>query len=282
MNGIFDPETGLLSWRFISLDPTTLTPTQDAGAGFLPPNVSPTEGEGTVSFDAMPLASDADGTVISNGARIVFDANAPIDTPVWSNRLDLSPPTSAVTGLTPTQNSLSFLVSWSGTDAYSGIGDYSVYVSDNGGPYSAWQSHVTTTSATYTGTGGHSYAFYSIARDQVGNVEAAPQSPDAATTVTVGVADAQDLPRHLALRMSGGHPSRNAIRVELALPRKAMGQIDVLDIAGRLVRSRDLSSLEGGRYSLTLANGGDLAPGLYLIRAWQGSEQVTLKAVYLR
>ncbi len=74
-------------------------------------------------------------------------------------------------------------VAWSGTDVGSGIQYYSIYVSDSGAAYTAWQTNVTTTSATYTGTVGHTYGFYSIATDNVNNLESAKTSAD--TTVQV-------------------------------------------------------------------------------------------------
>jgi hypothetical protein len=39
----------------------------------------------------------ATGTDIQNKARIVFDANPPIDTPSWMNTLDATEPASQVT-----------------------------------------------------------------------------------------------------------------------------------------------------------------------------------------
>jgi hypothetical protein len=72
-------------------------------------------------------------------------------------------------------------VSWSGTDGAgsSGVAAYDVYVSTDAGPYALWQEHATATQATFSGAHGHSYAFYSVASDGVGHIEAAPPSADA-------------------------------------------------------------------------------------------------------
>jgi hypothetical protein len=77
-------------------------------------------------------------------------------------------------------------VNWSGTDdaGGSGVRSYDIYVSDNGGAYTLWQSDTSATSASYTGTIGDTYSFYSVATDNVGNVEATPTSAEASTTVT--------------------------------------------------------------------------------------------------
>jgi hypothetical protein len=79
-------------------------------------------------------------------------------------------------------------VSWSGTDADSGINSYTIYVSDNGSAFTPWETATTDTSDTYTGTAGHTYGFYSIATDNAGNVEAAKSTAEATTEVTAPVA----------------------------------------------------------------------------------------------
>jgi hypothetical protein len=76
-------------------------------------------------------------------------------------------------------------VSWSGSDSDGpGIAGYDVYVSDDGGPFTLWQSDTTATSATYTGQTGHTYAFYSVATDNLGLVQPTSGSAQATTTVT--------------------------------------------------------------------------------------------------
>ncbi|NJM39785.1 MAG: hypothetical protein HC853_02935 [Anaerolineae bacterium] len=72
-----------------SLDPTTMQPTTDALAGFLPPNANGFEGQGYVFFSIKPKAGLPLGTLINNTATIVFDDNAPIKTPTWTNVLGL-------------------------------------------------------------------------------------------------------------------------------------------------------------------------------------------------
>jgi hypothetical protein len=175
-------ETGLVTWKFTSLDPASGLPTDDPLAGFLPPNIHPPDGEGSVFFTAMPKPSLLTGSELSNRASIVFDSNAAIQTPVWRNTLDISAPASEVREVAAAPCSASLNVQWSGTDAGSGIRSYTVHVSDNGGPFTVWQSDTAATSATYAGQLGHTYAFYSVAQDAVGNVESPPLGPDATIT----------------------------------------------------------------------------------------------------
>jgi hypothetical protein len=55
-----------------------------------------------------------------------------------------------------------------------GIASYDVYVSDDGGPFTIWQSATAATSANFTGRPGHRYAFYSVATDPLGFVQPTP------------------------------------------------------------------------------------------------------------
>jgi len=179
-----NPNTGLLTWRFASIDPTTGNPPEDPLVGFLPPNVNPPEGDGSVLFTVMPKKGVATGTEIRNKARIIFDANEPIDTPEWFNTIDNSKPTSNVLPLTASQCATDLQVQWAGTDEGSGIANYTIAVSDNGGSFTVWQQNTKATSGMYTGQFGHTYAFYSVAQDKTGNLEDAPTNPDATVTLT--------------------------------------------------------------------------------------------------
>ena len=75
-------------------------------------------------------------------------------------------------------------VNWAGNDdaGGSGIASYDVYVSDNGAA-STLRDHTTDASATYTGVNGHTYAFFSVARDHVGNTQALPATGPTSTVV---------------------------------------------------------------------------------------------------
>jgi len=179
INATLNTTTGLLTWTFQSLDPATNQPPADPLAGFLPPGA-----EGSVFFTVLPKSSIKTGTVIQNTATVVFDANPPINTPTWFNTIDNTKPTSHVNTLPATESTTSFTVSWAGSDDGAGVQDFTVYVSDNGGSFSPWQTNTPATSATFNGTVGHTYRFYSISRDLVGNVEAAKTTPEATTTVT--------------------------------------------------------------------------------------------------
>jgi len=183
INAKLDRITGMATWTFLSIDPSTGEVTVDPQAGFLPPNATPPAGEGSVTFMVLPQAALATGTVIANQAQVVFDANAPILTPIWTNTIDTSAPATHVLALGATQSSTSFPVQWTGTDAGSGIQTFSVYVSDNGGAFAKWFDSTAMSSAVYTGQIGHTYGFFSVGKDLVGNTEALKTAADTTTRV---------------------------------------------------------------------------------------------------
>jgi RHS repeat-associated protein len=176
-------QTGQLTWTFNSIDPATGLPPADPLDGFLPVDDSTGRGQGFVTYTIKPKPSDATGTALAAQATVVFDTNSPLNTNAVTNIIDAGPPTSSVAALPAAEISTSFIVSWSGTDDVggSGIANYDVFVSDNGGPFTAFQTATTATSATFTGQNGHAYGFYSLATDNLGHRQATPTAAQATT-----------------------------------------------------------------------------------------------------
>jgi PKD repeat protein len=155
---------------------------------------------GYIGCAIRPKADLPTGTVIKNVALIQFDFGEIIATnqvdphdPAQGtdpakeclNTIDAGIPTSSVAPLPAETNTTQFVVSWCGQDDVggSGIASYDIFLSDNGAAYTLWKDHIADTSATFQGVNGHTYAFYSIAEDNVGHEESAPTIPDAQTTV---------------------------------------------------------------------------------------------------
>jgi hypothetical protein len=135
---------------------------------------------------SLPCASTTPtNTVLSNQATIAFDNNAPISTNVWSNVVDRTPPSTHVSPLASVEPEQTFTVNWTGPDVGSGVKSFTIYVSDNGGPFTVFQSDTTATSGSFTGQTGHSYGFYSVAQDLVHNFEASKAAAEATTQVGV-------------------------------------------------------------------------------------------------
>jgi RHS repeat-associated protein len=182
-----DVAKGQIFWTLTTIDPNTGAPPADPLLGFLPPNNDNGAGDGFVQYSVRADRDAPTGTRIDAEATIVFDTEAPIDTPAIFHTLDVNGPASQVlaeAGAAVNVDTPEFLVRWSGSDTGSALAGYTVYVSDNGGEYSPWLENTTLTEASYLGQAGHRYAFYSIASDNAGNREAAPAQADLTVTVS--------------------------------------------------------------------------------------------------
>ena len=172
---------GLNGW-FTSPVQVTLFATDLGG----PDNVATTnyslDGGSATSY-AGPFTVTGEGTHSISFGSVSQAGYAETPEKTQAIKIDQTPPASRVAPL-PATSSGSFTVQWSGSDAISGVQDYTIYVSDNGGPFTAWQANTTATTATYAGQNGHNYGFYSVATDLAGNVEAAKTTAEATTTVS--------------------------------------------------------------------------------------------------
>jgi Ca2+-binding RTX toxin-like protein len=176
ISGKLDPTTGQLSWTLQAIDPNTNAP--PATGGFLPPN-----GQGSVSYRIQSKPGLATETQLTANASVTLNNGTPINTLVYLNTIDAGTPSSSVTALPATIGNPNFTVAWSGSDDGSGIGFYDIYASVDGSPFSLWLDDTTATSAVYNGQVGKTYAFYSVATDNVGYLETAPVAADTQTTV---------------------------------------------------------------------------------------------------
>ena len=277
--------TGVLSWYFSSIDPATGQPPADPLAGFLPPNVTPPEGEGSMLFTVLPKNGLAGGTQISNTASITFDDNPAIVTGAWLNTVDGNPPASHVMPLAATSDQSPLNVSWTTEGAPpQDLRDYTVYLSEDGAPYRVWRLNTKSVADTLVPPGNHvphTYAFYSVARDLRGNIEAAPQSADATTLARTGVDDG----RAWRLALAGARPNpttSGVLHVWFTLENRNPAAIEVMDIAGRRVARRDVGSLGPGQHSVLLADSRSFRPGLYFIRLIQGERVLHDRVAVIR
>jgi hypothetical protein len=180
----FNVQTGLVTWTFTGLDPTTLDLPMNPRVGFLPPNKNAPQGRGFASYTVNPKTGLATGTAINAQATVVFDTNPPVNTAPRLNTIDVGTPTSSVIPLSPVTNSTSFTVSWSGSEPGGpAIASYDVYVSVDGGAFSPWLTGTSQTSAVYSGAFGHRYAFYSVATDPLGFRQPTPTAAQASTVL---------------------------------------------------------------------------------------------------
>jgi PKD repeat protein len=183
VSGKLDTINGNIEWLFRSLDPKILDDIEDPDIGILPPNTKSPIGEGNVNYFVQLKNEPRHEQQVKNKASIIFDANPAIVTNEHVVTFDLIPPQSSVMSLLPI-SATKFNIRWSGTDNGSGIQGYYIYYRVNGGADSLWLSNTQITSDTFNGKTGFKYEFWSVAADNVGNVENKPSAPDAITTIT--------------------------------------------------------------------------------------------------
>ena len=216
-------QTRAVTWTFTSIDPTTGQVPSDPLLGFLPPDVTAPEGLGFVSYTVSPVADLATGSIVSAQASVVFDENAPISTPLFTNTIDAAAPTSAITALAA-HEAPSFTLQWSGSDdaGGSGLAYYDIYYSVNSGPYQALLLNTTRTAAVFNGIIGNTYSFYSIAVDNAGNTELAPAMPD----VTTKIAQPSLTTVTAAKGYTFTDASGNLVTIKLAGPGSAVAMLE--------------------------------------------------------
>ena len=172
----------------------TFTVAYATGNGTATAGTDYTAVSGTLTFNpgdtsktfTVPILNDglADGNETVNLTLSSPSGGAALGTPSTAVLTIAELPTSSVAPLPAATNSASFPVSWSGSDpSGSGIASFDVFVSDNGGPFTAFQTGTTATSATFTGQDGHTYGFYSVATDNAGKVQPTPAGAQATTLV---------------------------------------------------------------------------------------------------
>lgn len=98
---------------------------------------------------------------------------------------------------------------------------------------------------------------------------------------TTGVDDGE----RVAFALEGARPNPargDRLVVAFALPTGGPAQLELVDVSGRRVLSREVGSLGAGRHTLDLAAGGQASPGVYWLRLVQGIHQQTIRVAVTR
>ena len=178
-----DKTKGIAHWYFKAIDPKTNDLPDDPLIGFLPPNDSIGSGEGSVAFTINLKSGIGDDVSVNNRASIVFDTNAPIVTPTWSNKKDIVPPTSNMNQPVIVSDSIATL-NWQGEDnkGGSGVYSYNLYMKKGTNDYVPLTNHSNLTSYDFKYEKGVKYSFYVTAIDSAENIETKVNVPDVSFT----------------------------------------------------------------------------------------------------
>ena len=172
-------------WLFTSVDPATGATPDDPFTGFLAVNDSIGSGEGFVTYSIYPESESSTGDIIFAEASIIFDVNEPIITPEIFNTIDALPPSSQMDELAEFQFASQISLSWTAADdtGGSGVRDFFLYVSEDGGPISRNAGPIDGNSYTFAGEPGIEYGFAVRARDNVFNLEPYKDAPETTTMI---------------------------------------------------------------------------------------------------
>lgn len=198
----------------LALSPSVLAPTTTAAVNGVLRDEGWFEGPVTITLNATGSGSPVSATfysvdnrpqtyttpfsIPSDGIhRVLFysiDAAGRLEAPHEQIiDIDTVRPWSSVAALPSTTTSPNFKVQWSGFDMCfswrcpsnlgSGVREYTIYVSENGGPFTPWMTQTISTGGWFAGLLGHTYGFYSLAVDHAGNEQLLKAAADATTQV---------------------------------------------------------------------------------------------------
>ncbi len=77
-------------------------------------------------------------------------------------------------------------------------------------------------------------------------------------------------------------PARSLLAAVFTLPDGAPARLELMDLSGRRILSREVGALGGGEHVLRLDESGALRAGVYLLRLTRGGTSVTARAVVIR
>lgn len=266
MSHAFTPtrEGRILRWEITGID--------------LPANKVPPEGEGWLTFSVMPKSGLPTGTQLANRASITFDLNAPILTNTYINTLDFAPPITTMAPMPSHTPDTLVTIRWTSIDPTGGSGYESaeIFMAVDAAQYHSVAVQ-NSDSARMILPLGHTYSFYALAKDAVGNLEMVRPTP-VSVRVTSAVADHSSAA--FWLRQPYPNPSNGSIDIEYSLPQTGYVRVSVVDVLGHDAIVTRILRAEGfyqDRLSTEL-----LPAGTYFVRIQQGSEVRSQKFVIER
>ncbi len=106
-----------------------------------------------------------------------------------------------------------------------------------------------------------------------------PGSIGVEVTASTGVPSTERV--EFGIRNVGQNPAPGAITLTVGLPSAATARLDLIDVAGRRIMSRDIGGLGPGMHRVTLHEAVHLEPGIYLLRLTQSGKVATGRVVLI-
>ncbi|HUF10386.1 MAG TPA: CARDB domain-containing protein [Rhodothermales bacterium] len=268
-------------WVFSSVSPETgAQPRDDPFAGFLPINNESGDGEGFVNYTIRPRENARTGDEIEAVASIVFDMNAPIETPAVLNTIDADLPTSRIRPLPWKRDSVAFSIEWEGSDTGSGLSSCDVYVSRDDGPFELFADGLIEKTFVFAGEENVQYRYFSRATDNAGNREALKSGADTGVLVPVEETEGE-LPAEFALYQNYPNPFNPSTNIEYDLPAAVPVHLTVYNMLGQRVAVLLDEEQAAGRYRVVW-NADQFASGVYFYRIRAGEFSKTAKMMLVK
>lgn len=92
------------------------------------------------------------------------------------------------------------------------------------------------------------------------------------------------IPRPATLALAGArpNPASRSLAIHFTLPDARSATLDLLDIGGRVIRTRDVGTLGAGDHVIDLGEGRMPPPGVYLVRLHQGAGTIVRRVGVVR
>lgn len=265
------------------VDPVTGLIPNDA-RGILPPNVHAPEGEAALQWSVMASPGLRDGDELAISARITFDGELPIDTNLWTNRVDGTPPMPLLQQVSSGPDSMSTVVVVSGADVESGLVWQGIQATSASGVRSMWGAD-TSGRVLHHGVQAGATRLTAVARDAVGHTTIGGPAQEARIWLpwlaNLGVPPAVEPGARWSAYPS---PVRDGVlRFAKLRPGQAL-QLRLLDVTGRHIASYDHDANAAGEpapWVLRARDGSPLPAGIYYLTGRAGSMPVSQRVVVL-
>jgi hypothetical protein len=195
---------------------------------------------------------------------------------------NLAPPAPT---LSAQRNGSSVNLAWNATAG--DIQNYDIYRANfSGFPLTAQYLIATSASPSHVDMGVPQSALYYVVRARDIHANVGPPSNEASLPTPTGIGDTPSLPKALTLLPNSPNPFGSSTELHVGLPKASDVRVEVYDVAGRRVLTRDLGRLAAGwrnvRFDGRDESGRALPGGVYFYRVTAGSETHTRKMVIAR
>jgi len=244
----------------------------------LPPNVTPPEGEGFVSFSVEPVEGLSSGSVFENRATIIFDMNEPIMTNTWQNVLDTNSPHSIMNPISYIPGDSLINLSCNGYDDEngSGINKYMFYSSINSGPFSLiGESFENLIQYPVSKDERNSYRFYAITTDNVDNLESSLPALVELKSFPLASKSIENPTEQLKIYPN---PTTGIFAVDFLSENQTVVDFQLYSVTGQLLKNERIGLFESGKHRFNI-DISDIKQGVYFAKVLRNNKAETFKLV---